>query len=97
MRKAGFIDEPLKKIHAIDRGTHYDVIGNLRRLATEIEDGQYGHVSDVVIGIRRREPVSGRLRYTGVTYGLGSDGNHLDTARALVLALTPVVHDGRFV
>lgn len=42
-------------IRAIDRGTVYDVPGRLIRLARQIEKGEHGEVTDVIITYRAKK------------------------------------------
>lgn len=39
-------------LRAIDAGTLYDVAGNLRRLAREIDRGEMGRVTDIICATR---------------------------------------------
>lgn len=49
------------KIRAIDDGTRYDIVGNLRRLTREIERGEHGPVKDMVIGFTTPNASSGQI------------------------------------
>ena len=40
------------RIRRIDRGTRYDITGNLRKLVRDIESGKLGQVRDIVFAIR---------------------------------------------
>jgi hypothetical protein len=44
-----------KGIRAIDRGTRYDITGQLRLLARKIERGEYGDVRHVMCGVCANE------------------------------------------
>lgn len=52
-------------LRAIDAGTRYDITGNLRRLARAIEQGEYGSVHHVMVGVSTTGP------NTVTTLGLG--------------------------
>ena len=41
------------KLKPINKGTNYDITGKLRRLIHQIESGQHGKVTDVVLAIRK--------------------------------------------
>jgi hypothetical protein len=41
--------KPRSGIRAIDQGTRYDVIGSIKQLEREIERGEHGEISDVVV------------------------------------------------
>ena len=43
-------------IRAIHQGTRYDLTGNLRRIAREIERGQYGDVRNIVCAFDTHSP-----------------------------------------
>lgn len=43
------------QLRVIDKGTRYDVIGNLKRLEREIERGEYGQVRDVIVLFTKKE------------------------------------------
>jgi len=40
-------------LRVIDKGSNYDITGKLRRLIHQIESGQHGKVTDVVLAIRK--------------------------------------------
>lgn len=48
------------KLRPIDKDTDYDISGSLRRLIHQIEAGEHGEVTDLILAIRSRE--TGRIR-----------------------------------
>lgn len=54
-------------LRAIDKGTLYDVSGKLRLVVHQIESGEYGEVTDVVLALRyvRQGQAGIRTIYTG--------------------------------
>lgn len=50
------------KLRAIDRGTRYDVTGNLRRFVRRIESGDLQDATDVLVIARCHRPPDGRKR-----------------------------------
>lgn len=57
-------------LRRIDQGTRYDITGRLRSLARRIENGEYGDVRGVVIGLNAREGCS--LVVTTLDFGMQS-------------------------
>jgi hypothetical protein len=43
------------RIRAIDNGTRYDIIGNLRRIEREIERGEHGDLGNLVLLFAEKE------------------------------------------
>jgi hypothetical protein len=62
----------MPKLFSIKQGTLYDVPGSMRKLARNIDGGQYGEVSDALVVLRYKEHPSGRLAVTGFHYGPSS-------------------------
>lgn len=55
------------RLRPIDRGTYYDVTGEMRKLLREIEHGEWGHVTDVSMVMRYIKDDSVRIasRHSG--------------------------------
>jgi hypothetical protein len=60
-------------LRAIDAGTRYDLTGNLRRMAREIERGEHGDVSNIVLVAQKKGPLDrGRGSCYVAHYGAGT-------------------------
>lgn len=60
-------------IRPINKGTVYDIPGNMKRLSREIEKGEYGAVSDVLTVVKGTDK-DGSPRYTVFGNGRGEAG-----------------------
>lgn len=58
-------------LRAVDQGTYRDVNGSLRRLAREIERGEYGDVRDISVAFSK-VAANGSVEVVGFHFGTGS-------------------------
>lgn len=81
MKTASAAKVKSSRLRVIDKGTHYDVPGRMKRLARLIEAGEFGEATDVVCVVRSKK--DGDIQIRPYFYGKSGTGElHYMLSRA---------------